>query len=283
MVERYALLAVERHGCHLLRHYCVATAHAGEASRLRVAAELDGALLCAAYLVDRVRYVVVLDVRLVGCIVEDERVVSQRILHPLLQFCLREHGSRRVVRVAEVNHVYAMVGNLRYEAVLSGAWQIVDVAPATVFEHSSSAAHHVRVDIYWVNRVGDADGVVPAHNLADVSGVALCSVINEHFARVEMYAARCEVVLDYRLAQKVVAVLRPVTVERVCRSHLVYCFVHCLHHGGAQRLRHVAYAQTDDAHLRMRHLEGVHLLGYVCEQIAVREFQEMFINQCHTL
>ena len=133
MVERYALLAVERHGCHLLRHYCVATAHAGEACRLRVAAKLDGALLCAAYLVDRVRYVVVLDVRLVGCIVEDERVVSQRILHPLLQFCLREHGSRRVVRVAEVNHVYAMVGNLRYEAVLSGAWQIVAYTVVKIF------------------------------------------------------------------------------------------------------------------------------------------------------
>ena len=37
---------------------------------------------------------------------------------------------------------------MRYEAVLSGAWQIVNVAPATVFEHSGSAAHHVRVDIY---------------------------------------------------------------------------------------------------------------------------------------
>ena len=98
-----------------------------------------------------------------------------------------------------------------------------------------------------------------------------------------MYATRCEVVLGYRLAQEVITMLWPVAVERISRCHLVYCLMHRIHYGGAQRLRYVADAKTDNTHLRMRHFEGIHLPSYVCEQIAVREFQEMFVNQSHTL
>ena len=170
-----------------------------------------------------------------------------------------------------------MVGNLRYEVVLVGARHVVHVAPSAVLEYAGASAHHVGVYIYGINRVGHADGVVPPHYFAYVSRVALRSVVDENLAWVEVYSAWCEVVFHYGAAQEVVAPLRTVAVECGFFSHFVHRLVHGFYHGGTQRLCHIAYAEADYTHLRMCHLEGVHLLGNVCEQVVVRQFQEMFV------
>ena len=228
------------------------------------------------------RYVVVLDIRLVSGIIEYDSVVVESVLHPFLQLVLRQYGARRIVGIAQVYHVYTMVGYLWHEIVFGCARHIVDVAPASVLKHSGTAAHHVRIDIYRIDRVGHSDGVVPAHYLADVARIALCTVVDEHLTRVDMYASRCIIVLDYSLAQEVVSAFGSVAVERCLCSHFVDGLVHSLYYCRTKRLGHVSYAETYHLNLRMRHLEGIHLLGYICKQVAVGQLQKMFVYQCHT-
>ena len=282
MIQFDTLLTVERHGCDVLGDDGVSAAHTGESGCLRIAAELNSALACSLYLVYRVRYVVVLDIRLVSGIIEYDSVVVESVLHPFLQFVLRQYGARRIVGIAQVYHVDTMVGYLRHEIVFGCTRHIVDVAPASVLKHSGTTAHYVRIDIYRIDRVGHSDGVVPAHYLADVARIALGTVVDEHLIGVDMYASRCIIVLDYCLAQEVVSALRSVSVERCLNSHFVYGLVHSLYYCRTKRLCHVSYAETYHLNLRMRHLEGIHLLGYICKQVAVGQLQEMFVYQCHT-
>ena len=87
-----------------------------------------------------------------------------------------------------------------------------------------------------------------------------------------MYATRQIVVLYNSLAQKVVAALGAVATKGCLGGHLVNGLVHGLDDSGTQRLRNVANAQTDDAHLGVRHFKGVYLFGNVGKQIVVRQF-----------
>ena len=92
-----------------------------------------------------------------------------------------------------------------------------------------------------------------------------------------------EVVFHDGLAQPEVALFRAVAVETLFRSHIVNGFVHSLDDGRSQRLRHVADAEADDRGFRVGSLVGIHLLGDVREEIVLREFLEMFVDQCHIL
>ena len=243
--------------------------------------ELDGHLARPLYLVDGVRYVGVLYVSLVGRVEENERIVAQGVVHPLAQLVFRQHGARGVVGVTEVDDVHASVGQLRHEAVAGRARHVHHVAPPAVVDHPRAPYHHVRVYVYGIDGVGHADAVVPPHQLLYVARVALCAVVDEYLRRVEVYAARQEVVLHYGLAQEGVALLGPIAVEPALGAHLVGSLVYGLDHRRAQRPRDVAYAQADDACRGGLHLEGVHLLGNVGEQVVVRQLEEMFVYQCH--
>ena len=217
------------------------------------------------------------DICLVCGIVENQRIVLQSVVHPFLEFLLCYHRARRVVGIAEVYHVYAMVGNLRHEVVGLQAWHIGDVAPLAVFEHSRPAAHHVGVDVYRIDRVGHSQTVVPSHQFADVSSVALRSVVYKHLARVETDASRQEVVFHYRLAEPQIALFRSVSMERLLVCHVVYCLVHGVDDGRHKRTRHVADAEADDSGLGISHLVGIHLLGDVGKKVVLLKFQVMFV------
>ena len=69
------------------------------------------------YLIDGVGHVVFADEGFVGGIEQNQRVVGERIIYPFLQLGLGQSGSRRVVGVAEVDDVDALVRNLRDEVV----------------------------------------------------------------------------------------------------------------------------------------------------------------------
>jgi hypothetical protein len=53
--------------------------------------------------------------------------------------------------------------------------------------------------------------------------------------------------------------------------------MHSLHDSGCQRLGHIADAQRNHIGLGVHHLEGIHLLGNVGEQIVVLQVQEMYV------
>ena len=92
-----------------------------------------------------------------------------------------------------------------------------------------------------------------------------------------MDAARQEVVLQDSLAQEVITLLRAIAAKAVGCAHLVGSLVHRLDNGRTQGLCHIANAQRDDVCFWVHHFEGVHLLGYVCKQIVVWQFQEVFV------
>ena len=171
-----------------------------------------------------------------------------------------------------------MVWNLRDEVVALITWHVGYVAPLAVLKDSRSANHHVRVDIYRINRVGDTDVVIPSQNLLNISCIALGSVVYEYLVGVEVDATRQEVVLDDSLAKKVVATLRTIATEGSLYCHLIHCLVHRLDDGRAERLGYVADAQTDYSLLRVGNLVGLHLLCDVGKQVIVGQLQEMFIN-----
>ena len=218
------------------------------------------------------------DICLVGSIIENDTLVSDGIVYPFSEFFLRDDRTRRVVWIAEINHVHTVVWNLRDEVIALIARHVGYVTPLAILEDSRSTYHHVRVYINRINRVGNADVVIPSQNLLDISRIALGSIVYEYLVGVEMNATWQKVVLDDSLSEEVVASLRTIASERSLLSHLVYSLVHRLDDGRAERLGYVTDAQTDYTLLWMCNLVGVHLLCDVGKQVVVGQLQEMFIN-----
>ena len=151
---------IQRLHLQLVRDDRIATTKAGETCRAREAAQLDGYLLGAAYLVDGMRDAGRLDVCLVSGIEKDERMVLQRIVHPPLQARLAESHACGIVGRAEINHIDRMVRRLRYETVGFHTFQIVDIAPMPSTEDTRPARNHIALHINGIDRVCYADGIV---------------------------------------------------------------------------------------------------------------------------
>ena len=78
-----------------------------------------------------------------------------------------------------------------------------------------------------------------------------------------------EIVLKDRLTEEGVTLFWTIAVEPFACSHLVGGSVHCLDDSRCQRLCDVADAEGDDICLGVHHLESIHLLGDVGEQVVV--------------
>ena len=108
------------------------------------------------------RDVGVLDVGLVSGIKQDQRIVLQRVVHPLAQFLLGDDRTRRIVGEAEVDDIHGTpFGYFGDETVFCRGGHISHVAPTTVTIGAATAYHHVRVDIDGIDGVGYTDEVVP--------------------------------------------------------------------------------------------------------------------------
>ena len=288
-IELGALAAVpDRIQCHFLAGQClclqflwndgVTAAHTSETGCLRIAVKFYCHLSGSTDFVDRMRNFWVGDICLVGCIIEDDALVLDSIVYPFSEFLLRDDRTRRVVWIAEVNHIHTVVWNLRDEVVALITWHIGYVTPLAILKDSRSTYHHVRIYINRINRVGNADVVIPSQNLLDISRIALSSIVHEDFVCIEMNTSWQEVVLDDCIAKEVVTSLRSVASEGSLHSHLVYSLVHCLDDGRAERLGYITDAQTDYTLLWMCNLVGCYLLCDVGEQVIACQLQEMFIN-----
>ena len=278
MVEVNPCLAIEGYCCKFLWNNSISTSHTSETCSLRIASELYCHLASTLYLVDRVRNIIILDVSLVGSIIEYYCIVVYGIVYPFAQLLFRQHGACRVVRIAEVYHVDPVIRKLRYEIVLCCAREVSNVAPfSRIISYSCTTYHYVGVDIYRINRVGDTDGVVPSYYLLDVSCVALSTIIDEDLVSIKTYAARCIIVLYYCFAQEVVASLWTIAAECSFRCHFVNGFVHSVYHRWTQWSGYVTDAKAYHLLVWFGNLVGIHLFGNICEQIVVREFQEMFV------
>ena len=177
-----------------------------------------------------------------------------------------------------------MVGQGGDEFVLLGAWQIAHVAPFALLVHEACpTVHHVGIDVDGVDRVGNSHGIVPSDQVTDVSRVAFGAVVDEYFVGTQVDASRQEVIFHNGFAQPGVPLFGPIAVESFARSHLFDGLVHGFDDGGAERLRDVTDAETDDFGVSMAHFEGIHALGDVCEQVVLGQFQIVLVDECHCL
>ena len=118
VVQRNALSA-NRGGRYFFRNDRISTSYARETCRLGIRVKFDGTFACSANLIDAMWNGVVLYICLVCRMEEDERIILQSIVHPLAEFVFRKRHTRRIVRIAEINHVYATVGYLWNKTIFS--------------------------------------------------------------------------------------------------------------------------------------------------------------------
>ena len=173
----------------------------------------------------------VLYVGFVSRVVHNQAIVGKCIVDPFLQLLFRERRPRRVVRVTEVDDVYAAAGQFRDEVIGFRAGDVHHVAPFSVFQHAGPSAHHVRVDVGRVDRVCHSDAVVVAKHVAYVSAVAFGAVADEHFAGFEEDAAAGVIVLDDGIYQKRIPLFRSVSMKCILARHIFDCLVHRFDNG----------------------------------------------------
>ena len=70
-----------------------------------------------------------------------------------------------------------------------------------------------------------------AEDVADVSRIAFRPVVDEYFLRAEMNAARCVIVFNDGINQKVVSLFGAVSMKCIGVGYLVHCLVHRLDAG----------------------------------------------------
>ena len=222
------------------------------------------------------------DVRLVGGVVQDDRVLGARVVDPALERLAGDHGPGGVVRIAEIDQVDVPVGQRRLELVLGGAGQVHDASVAAALVGAAATpGDHVAVGVDGVNGIHERDHAVLREDLLEVRAVALAAVAHEDLVDGDLHAARAEVVGRDLGAQELVTDVGPVALEGLAPRHVVRRLVNRPHDGRGQRLGHVADAEIDQANVGMR--VGVHLrpapdLG---EEIALIEVQVELVESGH--
>ena len=83
-----------------------------------------------------------------------------------------------------------MIRYLWSEIISVVARHVSYVTPSAILEYSCSAYHHIRVDIYRVNRVCHTDVVIPSQDFLNISCIAFGSIVYENLIYVEMNATR---------------------------------------------------------------------------------------------
>ena len=224
----------------------------------------------------------VLDEGLVGGIEEDDRVVFLGIIDPFGELGAGCDGTGRVVGEAEINEIGFLIRHAGDEFVFRIARQVEQSGVGTVFIGVSGVAcHDVGIDIDWVDRIGDGDDVAFSENVQNVSRVAFRAIGDEHFIGGD--AEVDELVVDNRLAEKLVALLRAVAFERGAIALFIDGGMHRLAHGGGERLGHIADPATDDARgfVRVRFRVSFDATCDFRKEVARFEFEEIGIDRCH--
>src|SRR5262245_13448225 len=111
---------------HRFRHHRKTAAHTGEAAVLRKAAQFNRALECTRDLENRMRDFRIGDVRLVGCIEEQKRIMFVRVIDPARELRTRCDGTRWVVWKTKIDEIEMLFRWLWHEIVFRRTWQIIN-------------------------------------------------------------------------------------------------------------------------------------------------------------
>ena len=259
---------------------------AGKARGLGEGPELDRTAPGALTLVDGMGYPLLGNIGLVGRVIEDDRAVTARVVHPLLQPVFFHDGTRRIVWKTQIDQVgHPALRQLRCKAVFRRAGHIDDLPVGTrrLIIRSGPARHDIGVHIDRVDRITYRDRIVDAEDLLDIAAVALGPVGHKDLLRGNVTPAAPVIEFRDLLPQKGVAQVRRISSETVGRPHLVDGRVQGTDDLRRQRLGHISDSQPDHLRLRMGFLIGAHLLSNRGKQVVSRKPQVVFICFCHGL
>ena len=261
-------LAVSRVSHEFLGNDRVAATDAGEARRLRVAAEFDCTFTRTFALVDRVGDAGRADERLVGGVEKDERLFGSRPIDPFLKLRLGGRCAGGVVGEAEIDDISLEAIRRGNESVLGGTFEIDETFIASIDVCACTAGHDVRIYVHGINRIGDCDFDILTEKLLNVAAVALGAVGNEDLVGGNIDSAILEVGLGDGFTEESVALFRAVAVERLALGDIVDRLVHRFDDGGRKGFRDISDSETDDFRRGIFFLEVLHAVCNFGEEVA---------------
>ena len=222
------------------------------------------------------------NVRLVSGVEQDDRPVPLGVIDPAGQGLPRRHGSRRIIRIAQIDEIDVRRRKCRHEIVLGRHRKINQPRkPARLVGLPGPPGHHVRIDVNRINGIGDGDNVLGPEDVEDIPRVALRAVGDENLVRRNSHATRLVIILGNGVTEKVVPLLGPVAAKRLAATHLVDGPMHGLDHGRRQRLGHVADPQANDLRLRILGRELRDAAADLGKQIACLQLQKVIVDFRH--
>ena len=175
-----------------LRNNSKSKTNACKASIFGKASKLDGTGSRTLALINAVRDILLGNICLICCIIDDHAAVFVGVVDPLLKSCLCDSTAGRIVREAEIDQIrYFICRYLRKETILLFAGHVdhtVKVLTLFVIKTSTSG-HNVGIYIYRINWVANCNLVIQSEDLLDVSGITFCSIGNKDLVCADVAAS----------------------------------------------------------------------------------------------
>ena len=199
-----------------LRDNGVAAARARKPSSLAERAHFNSAFLRAFDLVDGMGDGGILDECLVSGVEDDDGLLFLRPGYPSSQLLAGIHGTRGVVRGAQVH-------NIRFDRRIGQGRKTVIGRRGEM--QNAVAGNDIRVYISGVGWLKNKCGYAAREDVQQVGQIVLCAARHENLALLKRNAALLVIIL-HRLTEKAGSDFRLVTFERFLFRLVIYCMMH---------------------------------------------------------
>ena len=229
------------------------------------------------------RHVLLSDISLIGRIVNDQTAVFIGVIHPALKLFFTDRRACRIIWKAEIDHIRGFLWKFRGKIILCRTGHVDHTVKilCRLIIISCSSRHNVGIYIYGVNRIAHSNLIIQSQDLLNISGVTFRSVRYEDFFWINVTAAILIIIFRNSLSQESVALIRRISVEGLCMSHLFHSSVKSLNDRRRQGLCHISDSQSDDFFFRIFLLICCDFFCNIREQIASRKLQIILINSKH--
>ena len=248
----------------VLRDHGITETRSGKAGILGEAAKLNGTGSRAFTLIDGVRNAFFTDICLISSIVDDHCMILICIIHPLLQLCLGDRGTGRIIREAEIDQIRYFRRKLGCIPVCCRTGHVDHIAPETccLVIGSRTSCHNICIYINGINRIAYCDPCILCKDLLDICGIALGAVGHKDLICSDVRTQGTEHLLSDGGPKEIISQIRGIPTEGSTIRHLIRCLVDRFDHCRAEGLCHIPDTEPDDLLIRIGFREGSHLLCY---------------------
>ena len=164
----------------------------------------------------------ILDEGLIGGVKQDQGVVGQGVIDPLLQLGLGGYGPGGIVGEAEVDQIHLALGERRSEAIAGRDGQVGEAAVlAGIVGIAGPAGHHVAVHVHRVHGVSHGNAVALSQDVEDVAAVAFGAVGDKDLLGAHLATTGLEIGLGDGLPQPGIALFGAIAMEALPGAHLI--------------------------------------------------------------